>query len=623
MRWDIRLAAIEDELANWEGLAEVKDADLRRIQEGARQLTVLRGELRETDDLLERRLELLVEQQALPVSEVSDNANDPGLRGRSREVFAALEQDLRQRLDTLREQRDRLERLRERLDTAYQQRAKQDLLAREPLILFTPDQWSATVAELGNAPRIVAHQILLSVESVLKAAARASIEQWFALAGSILLLAVLVALGRRYLAHLSERHADGQDDSFASKFTHTLARLLRKNLWGIALAGALALALWWLRVPQPGLGILLTLVLLWVGIKTPLDLAWLLLAAPGASGAYRNLRLYTLVFWMMLVGGALGTLVILSHLSELPHPALRILDQALMFYWLAVCYPLLRIRHLLLEPLAERYAGRLWLGATRLLTLLLPLVLALAALLGLVGYLNLAWLLVRRLLALSGVLLVWLLLRSLTDDLIVFLKNQAIARSSYGLLWTQEILAPLNRTLRWLLLLIAVLVLLDIYGQQGYIFAFWAAVAWEPVLLAVVLALLSYEGLLLLGGYLVEQTQSIFGGALIRHLRQPLSLLVPVIAAQLLLPGLELSPTLAEPLPSCPGADRYRRHRLAAGAADLGGRGCDAPALSGQLQGQPGRAPDPDPIPDAAADRGDRGAVAGAGGDDDDLSQDP
>ncbi|MCB1795439.1 MAG: mechanosensitive ion channel [Candidatus Competibacteraceae bacterium] len=545
LRWDTRLAAIEDELANWEGLAAAKDADLRRIQAGVRQFTVLRGELRETGDLLERRLELLVQQQALPISEEPDSASDPGLRERNRATFAALERDVRQRLDTLREQLDRLEQLRERLNTVYQQRARQDLGAREPFVLFAPDQWPTTVAKLSNAPRVLGHQIWLSVDSALKAAARAGIEQWFALASSILLLAVLAALSRRYLARISKRQTNEQDDSFAGKFTYTLARLLRKNLWGIALAGALALALWWLRVPQPGLSILLTLVLLWAGIKTPLNLAWLLLAAPGASNAYRNPRLYTLVFWMMLVGGVLGALVILSHLSELPHPAIRILDQALLGYWLAVCYPLLRIRRLLLDALAERYAGRLWLGAMRLLTLLLPLVLALAALLGLAGFLNLAWLLVRRLLALSGVLLVWLLLRSMIDDLIVFLKNHAITHSSYGLLWTQEVLAPLNRTLRWLLLLIAVLVLLDIYGEQGYIFAFWATVTWEPILFAVVLALLGYEGLLLLGGYLVEQTQSIFGGALIRHLRQPLGLLVPVVAAQLLLPGLELSSVLA------------------------------------------------------------------------------
>ncbi len=548
LRWNIRLAAIEDELANWEGLADARDADSRRTQEGLRALTTLRGELRETGDLLERRLEWLSQQQAWPASEEPGRATDSRLRERHRAVFTALEQELRQRQVTLREQRDRLDRLRERLETAYQQRASQDLSAREPFVLFAPDQWPATVAQLGNAPRILAHQLWLSGESALKAATRASFEQWFVLAGSIVLLAVLAALGRRYLSHVSERHAGGPDDSFAGKFTYTLVRLLRKNLWGIALAGALALALWGLGVPQPGLNILLTLVLLWAGIKTPLDLAWLLLAAPGVPAAHRNPRLYALVFGMMLVGGVLGALVILSHLSELPQPALRILDQALMSYWVVVCYPLLRIRRLLLAALAERYAGRFWLGAMRLLTLVLPLVLALAGLLGLVGYLNLAWLLARRLLALSGVLLVWLLLRGLTDDLIVFLKNQAISRSSYGLLWTQEILAPLNHSLRWLLFLMALLILLEIYSEQGYGFAFWATFAWGPIAAAMVLALLSYQGLLVMGGYLVEQTQSTFGGALIRRLRQPLGLLVPVIAAQLLLPGLELPPAWTGPI---------------------------------------------------------------------------
>ena len=42
-------------------------------------------------------------------------ANIPGLHERSLEAFAALERDLRQRLDALQKQRDRLERLRERL----------------------------------------------------------------------------------------------------------------------------------------------------------------------------------------------------------------------------------------------------------------------------------------------------------------------------------------------------------------------------------------------------------------------------------------------------------------------------------------------------------------------------
>lgn len=540
LRWDVRLAAIGDELANWEELAGSRDADFRRLLEGQRRLIALRGELRETDDLLERRLELLGQQRSLVADREPGSPSDNRLREQRNQVLAELEQALRQRQATLREQRDRLEQSRERLESAYEQRTRQDLLAREPFVQLATEQWPAILEELGKAPRILAHQLWLSIESAAKAATQADGGQWAALVGLTLLLAVLAALSRRRLGWIAKALADGQDGSFAGQFVLTLARLLRKNLWGIALAGALALALWLLRVPEPALTILLTLVLLWVGIKTPLNLAWLLLAAPSLPAGQRNPRLYATVFWIVLSGSVLGALVILAHVSELPRPASWILDQLLMLYWLVVCYPVLRLRRLLLEALAERYAGQFWLGAARLLTLLLPLALAGAALLSLAGYLNLAWLVAQRLLVLAGVLLVWLLLRSLIDGLIVFLKNQAIARSSYGLLWTQEILAPLNRTLRGLLLLTGVVVLLEIYSAQGLVFTFWNAIAWGPVLAAIVLVLLSYEGLMILAGYLVEQTQSPFGGALIRHLRQPFGLLVPVIAAQVLLPGLEL-----------------------------------------------------------------------------------
>lgn len=548
LRWDIRQAAIGDELTTWEGVIESKDANPRRLQEGIRRLTALRNELREAGSVLEGRLERLTQRQAESTAWKASGTADANSYRRSREILAAMDGELRQRQETVQTQSERLDRLREHLETTYLQRANQDLLAREPPLSTIPGQWSATLAELGNAPRVLAHQAWLSVESAFKAAAQASLEQWLALSAAGVLLTVLAMLGRHYLARIAQRHVEGQDSSFAIKFTYTLARLLRKNLWGVALAILLVLALWEWQVPQPGLGILLTLVLLWIGIKTPLNLAWLLLAAPEVPAAHRNSRLYLLLAGMMLVGGALGTLVILSHLSKLPPPAIRILDTTLMLYWLAVCYPLLRIRRMLLTALAERYAGQLWLSAIRLLTLLLPLALAGAALLALAGYLNLAWLVVQRLLALSGILLIWLLLRGLTNDLIVFLKNVAITRSSYGLLWTQEILAPLNQTLQWLLFLLSGLILLDIYSEQGYTFAFWATVPWEPVLLAVVLALLCYESLLFLGGYLVERTQNAFGGAVIRRLRQPFGLLVPAATAQLLLPGLELSPRLTGPL---------------------------------------------------------------------------
>jgi len=543
LRWDNRLAVISDELANWEGVADAQNIDPHRLQEGLRQLTALRSELRETAEMIEHRLELVNQQQ--PRIE-GNSPNEQRLSEQNRRLLADLEEEHRQRLNQLREQSDRLDRLRERLETAYEQRSRDNLLMRESFVLFTPDQWPNTAVELSKAPRILLHQIWLSIESALAAILQASIEQWLLIAVLTLALATLTALSRRRLSRISEYYATDQDGGFANKFILTVVRLLRRNLWGIALAGAIALGLWFLEMPQPGLAILWTLVFLWVGIKTPLDLAWLLLAAPDLPATQRNPHFHRLVFWTLLGGGILSALVILAHFSELPDPAVRVLDQMFLFYWLIICYPLLKVRHLLLAALAERFTGRLWHNTMRLLTLLLPLALASAALLSLAGYLNLAWLIVWRLLVLTGVLLVWLLLRSLIDEWIVFLKNQAIARSGYGLLWTQEILAPLNSTLRWLLLLIAGVTLFDLYSEQGYLFIFWSSLAWEPVLTAVILVLLGYEGLLILAGWLVEQTQSAFGGALIRHLRQPIGLLAPVIAAQLLLPTLELSERMTD-----------------------------------------------------------------------------
>ncbi len=546
LRWDHRLSTISDELAHWEGVANAQNMAPRRLQEGLHRLAVLRGELRETGQQIEPLFERL-NQQPLTPPELG-SAGDQRVNEQMRQLLADIAQELHQRQKLLHEQSDRLDLLRNRLETAHAQRTRQDLLARESWDLFTPEQWPATAVELGQAPRILLHQLWLSVESALTVITRAGINQWFSLTGLIVLLATLATLSRRRLARFSERCATEQDGRFANQFVLTVARLLRRNLWGIALAAALALGLWIMGVPQPGLAILWTLVLLWVSIKTPLDLAWLLLAAPDLPATQRRPRLYTLVFWTLLGGGLIGALVILAHVSELPFSAIRVLDRLFLFYWLVACYPLLRLRRLLLEGLTERYTGQFWFEALRLLTLLLPLALAGAALLSLTGYLNLAWVIVWRLLTLAGVLLIWLLVRSLIDEWIVLLKNRAITHSNYGLLWTQDILAPLNNTLHWLLLLMAGAILLDLYSEQGLLFTFWTSVAWRPVLITFALVLVSYEGLLILAGWLVEQTRSTFGAALIRHLRQPLGWLAPVIAAQLLLPTLELSALLTDRL---------------------------------------------------------------------------
>lgn len=547
LRWDQQLATMSDYLANWEGVAATQNASPQQLQDGIRSLTTLRGELREIHNLIETRLAVIEQRQPAPATEDQGGGN-PRLIQQNRQLFADLAQDFRQRLTLAREQSDRLDRLRQQLERAREQRLQQSLLARESFILFVPQQWPVTAAELAKVPRILLNQIWLSLESLGKVLSATSFERWVGLISLCLLLAGLAWLSRRFLAAFTQRCLERQDDSFADQFIVTTARLIRRNLWGMTLAVTVGLGLWLLGMPQPGLTILLTLVLFGVCIKTPLNLAWLLLAAPDLPATQRHRRLYWLIVGIVLTGGILSVLSILAHASALVPVVTGVLDQLLLLYWVLICYPVLRVRNMLLVALAERNPSQFWSLAIRLLSLVIPLALASAGLLGLVGFLNLAWLIVWRVLALAAALLLWLLVRGLIDQAIIFLKNRALANSRYALIWTQEILEPVNRTLRQLLLMIAIALLLDFYSQSGLLFAFWNAVAWQPVLIAITLALLSYDLLLILGGWIVEHSQNTLGGTLIRHLRQPFGVLVPILVAQFLLPSLELSPTVTSSL---------------------------------------------------------------------------
>jgi potassium efflux system protein len=538
LRLDIRLSKIADELTHWEDLAATSEVGLRQLQEGLKELGGLRSELQDTAALLQRKLELLSQQQAV-IERREVTGTDKPLRSEELKIASNLLDKLNDRQQQIQAQLNRIKEIQTRLDAAYKEKLSQDLLARVQLP-GNVQEWQVILTSLRDSPGILFHQIRLSVESAVNTLAQAEISQWVEWLVLELGLLALAVLTRRYLAGATHRKQAQEEGGFLNKFVLTTLQLLRKNLGGIALAATVLLAVWVFQVPQPGLGIIMTLVLLWVGIKTPLNLAWLLLASPQLPPERQRRRLYRQVFWTLLSGGMLTGLAVLAHLSEVPRTAIRVFDWLFIVYWLLVFFPLLRIRRFLLEILAERHASELWFKSLQLLSLLLLLALLVATLLGLAGYLNLAWTAVWYLLAFAAVLATWLIIRALLDELMVFLKNYAVIHSSYGLLWTQEVITPLQRTLHILLLIGSFVVLLKIYSRHGK-YPFFDAILWEPVLLMVVLTLLAYELLFILASYLVERTQSALGSALIRHSRKPVGFILPLAIAQFFMPTLNLS----------------------------------------------------------------------------------
>lgn len=464
---DRYLAEVSATLARLNDLLKKTDAPPAELQQALEQLETARTDLRRTDELLQQKTTVYAEQRQ--VIERRDNLTGVSRRLRDEELqlIDRLLAELSQRTDRVQNQAAQLDAVDIRLTQYYQERQRQDLFTRKPY----PDSaeaWRQLWQELTTVPQVLFYQVRLSGESALTAMLDEPLWRWLNLIALEAMLFWLVFKARTGLRKASQRFGEqAVSDSFLRQITSIGLLLARANLLGAAAAAALLLLLWLVEAPQPGKGILMTLALVWVGIKLPISLAWLLLASPRLPEEQWQMPLYRQLFWTLISGGALAALVILAHLSDLPDTVVSVFDRLFMLYWFWAFIPLGRIRRLIMGRLDAAYGDRLWLTALRFGSLLLQLSLLGAAVLGLLGYPRLAWLVAGRLLIFMTVLISGLLLRNLLNDLAVALKNYAVTHSGYGLLWSQDVIAPLHRIMNLLLLLGAGRALFWAYGWTG------------------------------------------------------------------------------------------------------------------------------------------------------------
>ena len=464
---DIRLARIENDLAHLEGLANTSNAQPKELQEGLRQLQDLQSELRTTEDLFQRTM-TLTEKQKQVIEQRKDLVGaDKRAAAEEVKILDEAITDLNQRQEQIQELLARAETIQASLEESYKISVSKDLLERRQLPA-TAEEWRQLVAGIIGAPRVIFYQVRLSVASAVETMADTTALRWMGLIALELGLFWLVMQARRALDGTIARASAGSDSySFVSNLSLILFLLLRRNLLAAGLSAAVLIAVWIAQVPQPGLGIITILVLLWLAIKVPIDLARLLLASSRLPVEQRHPELYRQASGTLFIGGILAAMTILAHLSSLPEMVRDAFDRMFMLYLLLMFVLVLRVRHSLHARLAERYTGHHWFIILHLVTLLLPLPLLGAALLGLIGYLALAWAVAWHLVAFILVLVGWLIARALLNDLVVFLKNYAVSHSGYGLLWTQEIIKPLHRIVGVILFLGAWIVLFRAYGWDG------------------------------------------------------------------------------------------------------------------------------------------------------------
>lgn len=238
-----------------------------------------------------------------------------------------------------------------------------------------------------------------------------------------------------------------------SFLTHQLilgVRLLEMNYGMIVVTGIFLLFVWLAQPSNASSLLVMILLLIWLGVKLLINLAWLLLSDKEVKTQNRS-KIYQQVRWTLIVMGILTVITALGHLKydkyELNTPLILRdwIDRVFMLCLSMMMFPAMRIRHMVLSFLAQRIKGY-WYLVIQLISLLLPISFLSVATLGMIGYLNLGWEVAKYTSIFLLVLTLWLIAQGILDDGINFLKNFALRHSHYGLLWTQDII-PLGHKL--------------------------------------------------------------------------------------------------------------------------------------------------------------------------------
>lgn len=237
-----------------------------------------------------------------------------------------------------------------------------------------------------------------------------------------------------------------------------------------------------LSVSNVNIILLLTLLLIWPGVKFMLKMSYYLLVdeAPSESVAIRT-RLYRELQWVLSLVGLIIGLSVVARVVALSPSVVDLLERFTMVCLLLVALPALHVRQVILARSDQdmKEAG-FWIRFAAALSLLAPVALIGCALLGLIGYVPLAWTITTHLGWIALVLAAWLLAESSLRDGVQALGKRVQAGAGESAdFWNQNIINPLYKLTALALAGLAGFILFQIFG--------WTAetpvIRWVPQLL--------------------------------------------------------------------------------------------------------------------------------------------
>lgn len=354
-----------------------------------------------------------------------------------------------------------------KLQSAVQKGAGQTWRSRQMLPKNWED-WKQFGADLWTLPQMAIQSLRSGYDQLVENLSKASGFIWIALFALIPAWVMLCLWIKRFLSGFLGRARDKGISFSANAFT-IVAQIVYRNIPGIIFFGTIFILLLLLRVSANNMVVVTSVAAVWFFYSVMTGLARISLFENIWDLSGSDVKLYQGLRWSLGLGSFIIALTVLSHFLPLPANIVASFDRLFMLVLLGVSLPLLRSWRVLPGLIAKEgktkpYVRRI----SHLLGFLIPFSLFSNAVIGLIGYVNLAWIIwiaeVQFLLVLTALMLA----RGLLGDTMEFLAKQAIRKLKSGWVWTESILKPLHTVLQLIFIFTAGYVLFHLYGLNQH-----------------------------------------------------------------------------------------------------------------------------------------------------------
>lgn len=362
-----------------------------------------------------------------------------------------------------------VEAYREGLEKQYesrQQQLKKEISARQSVTNYQIYSWMTIFKQFINMPgkfyQYLKVLILKLKENYIWLDGVQVFLFWF---GVFFLCAIVFALQKLLKLSINEK----ERERLSAHVYDGLLILIYRNVYLISAMGLLLWLGYMAHLPFSSYQLLINLLLVWLVFRSLVLLARQTLLDRVSDVSGNDVTLYYRLKHLLQAGGWSMALMVFSHQLPLSSLLQDFFNRLFMLFLLALAIVLWNSKDIipyLLRPILKskkRYVRT----AVRVLILLVPITLFTTAIIGLIGYINLAWQMSRYQAYILMVITGYVLIRGLFIDLLELISEWMISNLRNGWLWIEVFLKPIDKILRISLILLSVLLLFQILGWHS------------------------------------------------------------------------------------------------------------------------------------------------------------